>query len=638
MRRVRLTRFLVGGISAVLMLAVVWYFAWWSIPSNRLNLILVTLDTTRADRVGCYGYAAAQTPAMDALAKTGAIFEFARTPYPLTLPAHASILTGLNPPEHGLQVNGRGRLNHEIPLLPQILQNANYQTGAFIAAYVLNSKFGLNRGFETYDDDLAASAPQQPTSDRKRDGRLVLDLALDWMRKRTSRPFFCWIHLYDPHGPYVPRTATFGDTFQSRPYDSGIAYADMQLERLREFIAKERLIGQTLIVVVGDHGEGLMEHNEPDHGYTLYDSTLRVPLIFAGPSFIKPGVRVSTPVSLVDLTPTLLDCLSIPLPKLVAGRSIKPALMDETLQAVPCYSETELPFLESRWAPLRSVTTERWKYIETARSELYDLIADPNEDRNLADVEPAQAKELAILLNQLRTQMTRSKADSINLTPNEQRILASLGYVGGTGSPKQPPSEELLPDVKDMLPHYVRLTEATEQAGRGNVTAAIETVREILRSAPGYSTARFLLGDLLLRERQFAAAAIEYSTVARDQTENAEAHARWGNALAAQGMFEESAEQYLRAIEIDPDGASYHYYFAFTLIRLGKSAEAINQFQAAIKCNPAFVEARLHLGRLFADSGRAGEAIEQYEAALKHRPGLSRPLWLPNGENPKKPR
>jgi tetratricopeptide (TPR) repeat protein len=272
---------------------------------------------------------------------------------------------------------------------------------------------------------------------------------------------------------------------------------------------------------------------------------------------------------------------------------------------MPCYSETELAFLESRCAPLQSVTTEGWKFIETTRAELYDLTVDPGEVRNLAEDEPARVQELRDVLGKMREKMTPASAASVNLTPDEKRILASLGYAAG--------------------------------AGDGDVAAAIEMIRKILDDAPRYSTARLFLGDLLLRQKQFDGAAKEYAAVASDQPDNAEAHAYWANALAAQGHFEDAAAHYRKAIEIDPTGAAYHYYFSFTLIRLGNSKAAIDQLQDAIRCNPAFVEARLQLGRLLAENGQAGDAAQQYEAALKYRPGLPLPSWISNRKHSARP-
>ena len=636
MREYRTSKILAGGIGLFVILGAAWYFVSSRTASNRLNVIIVTLDTTRADRVGCYGYPSAQTPVMDELAKTGVLFQFARTPYPLTLPAHASIMTALNPPEHGLQSNGRGRLNQRIPVLAEILARSKYDTGAFIAAYVLNSKFGLNRGFEIYEGDMNVSAHQHRIEERQRDGKVVMDSALGWLQQRKSQPFFCWIHLYDPHAPYMPRPEHFGETFTNRPYDAGIAYADLQLGRLKEFLKNQKLTDRTLLVVVGDHGEGLSEHLEPEHGYQLYESTLRVPLIFSGPPSINPGVRVPTPVSLIDLMPTILDYLNIPLPSPVSGRSLKLALSGQKLLTIPTYSESELAFFESRCAPLRSVTTERWKFIETTRPELYDLSADPNEALNLADAEPAQVREMTNILEELREKMTLANADAVNISTEEKRILASLGYVGGSGLQKPATPGETLPDVKEMMPKYVELLAARDLITAGDPSGAMETLRKIVRDMPGYSTARNLLADLFMHQQQYSAAEREYATVVKDQPENAEAHAGLANSLLAQGRLDDALGHFRKSVEIEPDNTSYHYYFAFALARAGNAADAIHELEAAVRIDPAFVDARLPLSKLLADTGRTEEAVKQYEEALKHRPDMSPPPWLPSRESTKK--
>lgn len=354
----------------------------------------MTLDTTRADHIGCYGYPLALTPGLDSLASNGVTFERAYTPVPLTLPSHTSMLTGLYPPEHGLHINGMGRLDSSIPVLAEVLKEHKYDTGAFLSAFVLNSKFGLNRGFQTYDDDLSATEQADNFVHRRRNGRSVMDAALGWLRQRGSRPFFCWIHLFDAHAPYDARKSRFSDRFASQPYDAGIAAEDAQLQRLVEFLKSSRLSDRTLIVVVGDHGEGLNEHSEQEHGFLLYQATVHVPLVIAGPQFVKTGHRVQTSVSLVDLMPTVLDCLSIKQNISMSGRSLKPALTGETLRSIPCYCESDAPF-EHHWAPLRGVITDRYKYIQTTRDELYDLVDDPGETNNLAQADGIDHRDLA---------------------------------------------------------------------------------------------------------------------------------------------------------------------------------------------------------------------------------------------------
>src|SRR5579871_5279637 len=413
-----------GAIVGLLAIGMAAAYCLW--PRTRLNVILVTLDTTRADRIGCYGYPRARTPALDALAERGILFEAARTPIPVTLPAHASMLTGLYPPEHGLHSNSRARLGAKVPCLTEILRDAGYDTGAFVGSFVLNSKFGLNRGFQTYDDDLSSSESSNPLADRRRSGRVVVDSALAWLQSPRERPFFCWVHLYDPHFPYEARQETFGEEFVERPYDAGIAFADRQVQRLRDFLRDKQLEETTLVIVAGDHGESLMEHNEPEHGFLLYDSTLRVPFILSGPKFFKSGARVSTPVSLADLMPTVLDCLELPLRTPTSGQSLKQALIGQSIASRPLYAETDIPFLDNRWAPLHAVVSGNWKYIETTRAELYDLSKDAAESQNLVESESSQASEMRRLLHEIWGKMKPRDANSVSLSAEERRIMESL--------------------------------------------------------------------------------------------------------------------------------------------------------------------------------------------------------------------
>ena len=339
-------RFLVA-VLGLLALGVGLVFVFW--PRSRLNVILVTLDTTRADHVGCYGYRAGLTPALDSLAESGVVFERAYAPVPLTLPSHASLLTGLYPPEHGLHDNGIGRLADDIPSLAEILSDRRYETAAFLSAFVLNSKFGLNRGFQTYDDDLSGTPQADSFSRRRRDGRSVMDAALDWLQHRGARPFFCWVHLFDAHAAYDVRQSQYGNRFLEQPYDAGIAAEDAQVWRLMAFLKKRGLADKTLLVVAGDHGEGLMEHGEQEHGWMLYEHAVHVPLIISGPECVKAGNRVRTPVSLVDVTPTVLDCLAVDQKVPMSGRSLKRSLLGDDPDPRPCYAETDRPYLE-HWA------------------------------------------------------------------------------------------------------------------------------------------------------------------------------------------------------------------------------------------------------------------------------------------------
>jgi arylsulfatase A-like enzyme/Flp pilus assembly protein TadD len=595
---------------------------WCCWPHARLNVILVTLDTTRADHIGCYGYRGALTPALDGLSARGVVFERAYAPVPLTLPSHASMLTGLYPPEHGLHVNGMGRLSSDIPVLAEILRDLKYDTGAFLSAFVLNSKFGLDRGFQTYDDDLSETAQADSFVHRRRDGRSVMGAALDWLQRRGSRPFFCWIHLYDPHGAYDARQSVFGGRFVQQPYDAGIAAEDVQLRRLAEFLKSSGLAGQTLVVVVGDHGEGLWEHQEREHGLLLYESVVRVPLIVAGPRFVKAGHRVPTAVSLVDLMPTVLDCLSVG-PKIpMSGRSLKQSLSGEDLEDRPCYAETDAPF-EHHWAPLRAVITSRYKYIRTTRQELYDLIDDPRETRNLAQADATKRDELGAALDELLARFVPRVAGAVHLSTKEQQILASLGYTGGKRA--GPPSDavESLPDVKDMLPLYNMVLDARALLAGRQAPAALEKIDAILKLAPDYHEARVLLGDALMSQKRYSEAAGVYESVLAENPDQPTAHAHLADALAAQGRPQDAILHFRRALAIDSEAASWHLHLAQVLSSLGNPQEAVSEYEEAIRCDPGFVKAHLELGGLLTQLGQHEGAIGHFEVAIRLHPGLA---------------
>src|SRR5262245_10488970 len=360
-RRRRMLLFMCG-LAAV----AVGLFGWRAgLLSRRPNVLLITLDTTRADRLGCYGCATALTPALDALAAEGVLFERAYTPAPLTLPSHASMMTGLYPREHGLVTNGRGCLDENISTLAEILRDAGYHTGGFIGSFVLHSKFGLRRGFAVYDDDMTNTDPTEDGMHRQRDGVWVVDSALAWLQQRRKKPFFCWVHLYDAHAPYSAHVDEFGGRFSDRPYDGGIAYVDLQIQRLVNHLRANRLWRETLVVVVGDHGESLGEHDEEEHGLTLYNSVMQVPWIWAGRGAPAAGRRVPQPVSLVDLRPTLLQAVGLRDTGPTSGRSLCVALTGGAAAAEDCYSAADFPLIEHGWAPLRSLTTAGWKYIRT---------------------------------------------------------------------------------------------------------------------------------------------------------------------------------------------------------------------------------------------------------------------------------
>jgi arylsulfatase A-like enzyme/Flp pilus assembly protein TadD len=601
---------LVAGFAAI-------RFAW---PAPRLNVLLVTLDTTRADHIGCYGYPHALTPALDALAEEGVLFENAYVTVPMTVPSHAGMLTGLYPPENGLHNNGKGALGAGFPTLAERLGSTGYDTAAFIAAVVLRSQTGLNRGFQTYDDEMAGGERHGDETHLMRNGKLVVDAALPWLQARQSRPFFCWVHLFDPHAPFEGHAETFGDRFRERPYDGDIAFADLQIGRLVADLKERGLYERTVIVVVGDHGEGFGEHQELEHGFMLYNSTLRVPLIVRTPAQSKAGHRVPTPVSLVDLFPTILDALQLSRSERVSGVSLAKGLKGESIEPRPCYSETDAAFAAFGWAPLRSVVTDRWKYVHTTRDELYDLERDPRELHNLADSNPEPLAEMRELLASLEQQMVECPESKSQLTAAQRRQLASLGYV--TGARELPAAEkgEPLPDVKDKMPSYNAEVESRLLMQKGNVPAAIERLRGVIEAAPEFIPARLTLAKALMMQNKLDEATDVYAAALAVKPDSPEAHFDFAKHCFSRGQIAEAIEHYAIVVKIDPSDSMAHFNLATILVSKGEPAEARRHYELGLEAFPDSTIGQFNYGVFLGTQGDLAGALEHVGRALRLSP------------------
>src|SRR5215469_7195500 len=370
-------------------------------PSAAPNVVVITVDTLRADHLGCYGDRQIRTPNIDALAQEGIRFERAYTPVPVTLPAHTALFTGTSPLRSGMHDFADNKLNPAQPTLASVLKENGYATGAVIGSAVLDSRFGLNHGFDFYYDHFDFSRLQESNLDQmERSGDLVADQALDWLDKNYQKKFFLWMHLYDPHYPYRP-PSPYSEEYQDRPYDGEVAFADSQVGRLIRELKEKGVYQNTVIVFTGDHGESLGEHGEKTHGFFIYNATLHVPVIIHLPGAAEAKTLPDL-VSLADLMPTVLQGLKIDIPSQVQGRSLLPLLTTRKLEATSgLYAETFLPRLHFNWSDLRSVETEKYQFIEAPKPELYDLAADPGETRNLYMEKKAVAAELQARLNAL---------------------------------------------------------------------------------------------------------------------------------------------------------------------------------------------------------------------------------------------
>ena len=609
------------AIAAGIGLLLAAYAAWIEIRRPKLNILLITLDTTRADHLGCYGHAAALTPALDGLAKRGVLWEQARTPAPLTLPTHASLFTGLYPAEHGLRSNGLGSLPKSIPTLAERMLAAGYDTGAFVAAFVLEHKFGLGRGFTFYDDDLPAPPAGAPASghaaERQRDGRLVVEAALDWLNRPRRQPFFCWVHFYDAHHPYAPRTDQFGERFEKNPYDGEIAHVDQQVQRLLDYLQQKGLTEHTLVIVAGDHGEGLGDHGEREHGLTLYDHSLQVPWIWAGPK-IAAGHRINQPVCLIDLAPTVLDYLQLPPLADCTGRSLLPGLTGQAVTPSDYYYAADSTLLEHGCAPLRALSTDRWKYIRTSQPELYDLLADPRELQNLAQKLPDQLAECESHLFAFEKELTLREADAVTLSAKDRQVLSSLGYLSGSNALPADKQTDL-PDIKRRLPVLNAIEDARELDEQGHTDQAIQKLRDLVRAEPEYSLVRLNLADVLIRQRQFESARQELSEVLKREPENADAYYRLGGIAIAEQRLDEATKQFDRTLT-DPPGANQLLYLGQLFVQFGQPESGRRYLDRALVIDPQLADAYLSLGGLDLQAQRPADAEQQYRKALQANP------------------
>lgn len=583
-------------------------------------ILLITLDTTRADRLGCYGYSRARTPALDSLAATGVLCERAYTVAPLTLPAHASLFTGLYPAENGVRTNGRGRLGDAMPTLAEALRSQGYDTAAFVASFVLDGKFGLDRGFVTYDDDIAGDGASGHAAHRQRNGAAVVDAALKWLNQARSRPFFCWVHLYDAHAPYLAHADLFGDEFAERPYDGEIAYVDQQVGRLIACLRERGLDSQTLVVIVGDHGEGLQEHAEVAHGCMLYNATMHVPLIVRHATRLPAGRRVADEISTVDVSATILDLLETPGSRKTGGRSLKPALLGSPVNSSPCYGATDDPLLSYGWAPLRSWTSGNWKYIRTTKVELYDLAADPTERHNLAEEHRDRLQEMESRMADFESRLIERDESAVRLSPAERRTLEGLGYLAGAQRTPAGPASAILPDVKDMLPFDVDVAEATKLAADGAPDAAIDRLRRVIEKAPRHVDAYWALAEILRDQLKFEDAAAVLHDLLKVKPDSTHGHYGLAAVLIRQGHTDAAVSELLKTLEIDPDFAEAHYNLGQIMASAGRPEEALAHFGSAIEIDRAYVEAYRARAELLSKLGRSGEAGSDWLKARKYAP------------------
>ncbi|HMC83259.1 MAG TPA: sulfatase-like hydrolase/transferase [Candidatus Polarisedimenticolia bacterium] len=586
--------------------------------TGRYNVLLITVDTLRADRLGCYGNAAAATPAIDRLAADGILFERAETAAPITLPAHASILTGTYPAFHGARNNGTYRVGPRAVTLAEVFHAHRYRTRAVISGYPLAARFGLSQGFDYYDDRLPAEKARQ-VGYRERKAEEVTRAGLTWISHVAEQRFFLWLHYFDPHAPYSP-PSPYAERFSRAPYDGEVAYVDREVGKVLDELRRKGLAEKTLVVLVADHGEALGDHGEQTHGVFLYESTLRVPMILSLPGVLPRGKRVANPVRTVDLMPTILRLADLPEPDDVQGTSLLPLTSrrgaDLLLKSM---SETFLPRENYGWSELASLRIGDWKFILAPQEELYDLRTDPGEKNNLAR---RRQGDLAGFREELHRLMSDAApvggpiAYRQELDETAIDRLRSLGYLWAPG----PARGESLPDPKDRIGLLGILDDAASLYAKGDFASAIQKYGELLQSDPGNLTALLHRGNARVEARDFTGAAADFEAVLFQRPRSPEVLLNLGSALMGQGLLNEAARTFRQVIDLDPDSDKALTSLGLALARQGHSAEAAAMFRKALALNRASSEARQGLATALAAGGKREEAEAAFLKAVEEAP------------------
>ncbi len=567
-----------------------------------LNVVVVTLDTLRADRLGCYGFRGVETPNIDALAAEGVLFEQATSTVPLTLPSHASIFTGLIPPNHGVRDNGGFFVEEKLTTLAERMKEGGWATGAFVGAWVLDSKWGIGQGFDHYSDrfDLSKYKVVNLGTVQKK-GDEVMDLALEWLEGVKARKFFAWVHLYDPHTPYEP-PEPFASRYPGKKYLGEVAYTDQVVGRLVSRLKAESL---------GEHGENA-------HTFFVYDATQHVPLVVRTPWGDRGRSRAQ--VSTVDVMPTVLDLVGLPPEPGLDGRSLARLVLHPAADSPGvAYSETYFPRFHYGWQHLRAMRDGKWKYIEAPTPELYDVQQDPGETKNVYKAFSRRAEDLRLLLEKVAGDGVQAAPDEATLDPETLQRLAALGYVGG--GPRVDP-EAVLPDPKDKIVLFERMGDARALAKEEKLEEAVAAMQAVLAEDAGILDAHTTLGGWLRKLQRPDEAIAAYRRTLEIDPKNEMALAALAEVYRAQGKPDAAIEGYRTVLKLEPRQPHMWYQLATLYLDLGREAEARRTFEAALEHNPGMGAAYNSLAALAFERGDVAEAERLVRKGLELEEGL----------------
>lgn len=617
-----------------------------SAAEKKPNVLLITLDTLRADYLSCNGAKNVETPHLDRLAKDGANFTRARTSAPLTLPAHASIMTGNYPPVHGVRDNGAFRLPEEQLTLAEILQGQGYETAAFIGAFVLDRQFGLAQGFGNYEEGSWDSGGGVNSLAAERRGGTVYDDFSTWLENRAEKkPFFAWVHLYDPHAPHDP-PEPFRKKYTDNPYAGEVAYTDAVVGMIVEDIEARELLDSTLIAVVGDHGEGLGEHGERTHSLLIYNSTIHVPMLLHFPGHIPSGKKIDHLTRAIDLAPTILDYLGLP-STIGQGASLRSLIDGKQLdEEIVAYSESLYASLNLGWSGLRALEADNHRFILAPRQELYDLGKDPGERVNLIDSQPKTGEALESGLASLMEAMGSSESHvGPTVDPQTEEMLRRLGYISTSQHP--PHADSSVVDPKDRTELWGDIEIGLHYYSQGDYAKALDILNKalaqdkdipILYEHIGWSYVQLNrfdeaervyrgalergiesadlhadLGLLYSRRGDFAKAETELRTALTLEEANVDAHYRLADVFRAMKNYPKAVAHYRRVLEIDSKYVYAANGMAMALALSGKNQEALTAFRRAIEIAPEMAPGYLNLAIHLERMQRYSEALAEYE-------------------------
>jgi len=606
---------------------------------SRANVVLITLDTTRADRMGFLGSDRGLTPNLDRLAHQATIFSRAYAQVPLTTPSHAGILTGTYPQFNHVNYMG-DPLGKGLPYLPEILHRNGYKAAAFVGALVLDpTKLapGFERGFDIYDAGFHRRRPGEDNyHSLERRGQEVLGRAVAWLNKHSGGPFFLWIHLYDPHDPYTP-PEPFRTRYQTEPYDGEIAYTDSIVGKLLSELQARNLFDGSLIAVMADHGEAFGEHGETHHGIFLYDETVHIPLLFKLPHQ-QTATRVESRAGLVDVAPSILQALRLPVPDAMQGQSLLPLMKpNKTVQSAKrtdsaspraIYSESGYGHLSFGWSMLKAWRTGNYLYVDAPERELYDQTADPGAMHNLAPDLKAVAGTAAAQTAEFRRNTAGESTERTQLTAEQTENLHALGYMGSDAQALNDTSGAAGSDPKQKIAIANLLYGAMVDSENGRYKEAVPILEEVVKQEPNALTAYLLLGRDYVSLKEFQKAIAPLQRVVETTPDNSLARYELGCALVKTGRWNEAAPQFEAAVAQMSSSAMMHFYLAMVYQQTSRNDEAMAEFKDALRWDPKNFPANLLLGRLYIKQHKAAEAIPLLQKAAALRPDAIDPHRL----------